>query len=120
MRTPIQLDVQGMTLSSNARQVIRDNVAKLESRFRDLTACRLIIRPPSRRQRLGARFAVSIHVTLPGGREVNVGTFHRNPDPRHANLLFALHDAFRKTVRQLQRNVQRLKTEPRRVSRVRP
>ena len=119
MRTPLQLDIQGLNLSRNAQAVIRTHIAKLEARFGDLTACRLVVRPPSRRQRLGARFAVSIHLTLPGGREVNVGTFHRNPDPRQADLVFALHDAFRKALRQLQRQVHQLRTEPRRATELR-
>jgi ribosome-associated translation inhibitor RaiA len=114
VQTPLQLDAQGPTLTQNAWAVIRANLSKLENRFGKLTACRLVIRPPSSRQRLGSRFAVSIHLSLPNGREVNVGTVHRTYDPRHADLLFALHDAFRKAVRQLQRQVAHMRIEPRR------
>jgi hypothetical protein len=102
-----QLDIQGMKISRQARELIKTQLEKLEDRFGKITACRLAIRPPG--QRLGTPHAVILHLTLPGGREVNVGRLARAPDGRYADLLFALHDTFRKAVRQLQRQVSRMR-----------
>ncbi len=116
MKTPLQLDIQGAVLSARAKEVIHHHLGKLEGRFGALIACRIAINPPVRNTRLGGRYKVNIHLSLPGGREVNVGTPHRNYEPRHEQLIFALHDTFRKAVRQLQRQIARLRVEPRRKS----
>ena len=48
-----------------------------------------------------ALFQVRIHVILPGGREGNIGATP-SADSRHADIAFALNDAFRRASRQLQ------------------
>lgn len=109
MQTTPQLEVQGAGISGQKRDLIRSQLRKLESRFGKIVACRVVIRPPGPRHRMGAPYAVSLHLTLPGGREVNVGLVSRNLDLRYEDLSFALHDTFRKAIRQLQRQVSRLR-----------
>ena len=85
-------------------------MAALERFFGRLTACHVAVRAPGTRHRTGGLFEVDIHLTLPDGREVNVGrTPHQ--DERHANLEFAVNDAFRRARRQLQDRVRRLNAQ---------
>jgi hypothetical protein len=106
METPIRIDLQGEGLE-RARGAIDKHVAELESRFGRITACRVTLRSPSRHHKSGGLFEIGIHLALPNGREVNVD---RTPtlDERHADLAFAVNDAFKRARRRLQDEADRL------------
>jgi len=108
METPLQLETPGVTLSSHVQEVIAAHVQKLENRFGRITACRVAIRPPGAHHQMGEPYAVSITLTLPGNRGVNVGRVSNNRDPRRADIVFAVNDAFRRANRQLRRQAQKL------------
>jgi cold shock CspA family protein len=86
---------------------VAEHVQKLEDLFGGITSCHVGLRAPSEHHRTGGPYEVSIKVALPGGREVEV---RRTPklDERHADLSFALDDAFRRARRQLQDQVRRM------------
>jgi len=107
MQTPLELEFQGMTGTPQIRSVIEKHVAELEQRWSHVTACRVMVKGPGQHHRRGGLYEVHIRLALPDGREVNVD---RTPpaDERHADLAFAVNDAFRHARRQLQDQVRRL------------
>jgi cold shock CspA family protein/ribosome-associated translation inhibitor RaiA len=107
MQTPVEIDFQGLTATPKIQAAIEAQVARLEERFGRATACRIVLKGPSERRQTGGLYEVNIRLALPDGREVNVA---RTPDAdeRHADLAFALNDAFKRARRLLQDHVRRL------------
>jgi len=107
MQTPVEIDFQGMTATANVQAAIDAQVARLEERYGRVTACRVALKAPSNRHQTGGLYEVSIRLALPDGREVNVA---RTPhaDERHADVSFAINDAFKRARRRLQDHVRRL------------
>ena len=107
MQTPVQIDFQGMQASAQYRASIEEHVAQLEQRYGRVTACRVVVKGPGGHHRTGGLYEIHIRLALPDGREVNVG---RTPpqDERHADLSFAINDAFKHARRRLQDYVRRL------------
>lgn len=108
MPMPLQLEVHGVALSSHMQDLVAAQLRKLEERHGRVTSCHVVIRAPGTHHRMGEPFAVSIRVALPGRREVNVGRISNSHDPRQSDIVFAVNDAFRRAVRQLQRQAHRL------------
>jgi len=106
MQTPPEIEFQGMTGTPQIENAIAKHVAQLEQRWGRITACRLVLKGPGQHHRTSGLYEVHIHLALPDGREVNV---ERTPpaDERHADLTFALDDAFKHARRQLQDQVRR-------------
>jgi len=107
METPLKIDFHGTETSEALRRSITEHVARLEALFGRLTACHVTVRAPGSRHRKGGPYEIDIHVTLPGGREIAVT---RTPyaDARHADLEFAVNDAFRRAKRALQDRLREL------------
>jgi cold shock CspA family protein/ribosome-associated translation inhibitor RaiA len=107
MQTPVEIEFQGMTATPAIRTAIEAQVARLQERYGRATACRVVLKAPSERHQTGGLYEVNIRLALPDGREVNVA---RTPDAdeRHADLAFALNDAFKRARRRLQDHVRRL------------
>ena len=107
MQTPVQIDFQGMKPSEELRSTIDRHVTGLEVRFGRVTACRVALKAPGEHHHTGGLYAVSIHLALPDGKEVNIGRTPR-VDERHADVHFAQGDAFKRARRRLQDQVRRL------------
>ena len=107
MQSPVQIDFQGMNPSETLRTAIAERVAELEDRFGRMTACRVVLKAPGEHHRTGGLHEVNIRLALPDGKEVNIGRTPR-ADERHADVDFALHDAFKRARRRLQDQVRRL------------
>jgi cold shock CspA family protein len=107
MQTPIEIDFQGMQGTPQLRAAIEQHVAQLEQRYGRVTACRIVLKAPGGHHRTGGLYEVNIRLSLPNGREVDVG---RTPpaDERHADVSFAINDAFKHARRRLQDHVRRL------------
>jgi ribosome-associated translation inhibitor RaiA len=107
MQTPVQIDFQGMSATPEIRAAIEKHVESLDQRFGRTTACRVAVKAPSGHHRTGGLYEITIHLVLPNGRQVDVD---RTPsaDERHADLSFAINDAFKQARRQLQDQVNRL------------
>ena len=107
MQTPVEIDFQGLDAKPELRSAIDKHVAQLEERFGRVTAGRIMLKAPGGHHRSGGLYEITIHLALPDGREVNIG---RTPqaDERHADLNFALNDAFKRARRQLQDKVDKL------------
>jgi len=106
MQTETEIDFQGMKATPAVEAAIGKHVAQLEQRWGRITACRVVLKAPSAHRHTGGLYEVHIHLSLPDGREVNV---ERTPtaDERHADLTFAVDDAFKHARRQLQDQVRR-------------
>ena len=111
METPLKLEIQGVEPSSHVRDLIASNIAKVEARYGRITGCRVAIQAPGAHHRMGEPYAISIHLALPNGREVNVGRVSTGLDRRQADLVFAINDAFRRVIRQLRDQARMLRGE---------
>ena len=107
MQSPVQIDFQGMKPRQALRAVIADHVAGLADRFGRITACRVVVKAPSEHHRTGGLYEINIRMALPDGKEVGIGRTPRL-DQRHADVHFALNDAFKRARRQLQDQIRRL------------
>jgi len=107
MQTPVQIDFQGMKGTETLRAAIAAHVAALEERFGRVTACRVVLKAPGEHHRTGGLYEVNIRLALPDGKEINIG-HTPGADERHADVDFALNDAFKRARRQLQDQVRRL------------
>ena len=106
MQTEPEIEFQGIKATPQIQESIAKHVADLEQRWGRVTACRVVLKGPSQHHRTGGLYEVHIRLALPDGREVNV---QRTPpkDERHADLAFAINDAFKHARRQLQDRVRR-------------
>ena len=107
MQTPIEIEYQELAANPAIQEMVADHVAKLETRFGRITACRVVVKGPGNRHQSGGLYDINIRLALPDGREVNIG---RTPkaDERHSDLPFAVNDAFKRARRQLQDNARRM------------
>ena len=110
MQTPVEIDFQGMKGSEALRACVLKHIAVLEHRFGRITACRVVIRAPSERHRTGGACEVTIRLSLPQGREVDIGRSEKTDD-RHADPVVALNDAFKRARRRLQDHARRMRGE---------
>ena len=107
MQTPLKIDFHGAEPSAALEDKITEFMDALEHIYGRMTACHVGIEAPGHHQHKGGLFHVRIHLTLPDGREINVGTTPTK-DKRHADVLFAVTDAFRRARRQLQDRVRKM------------
>jgi cold shock CspA family protein len=107
METPVQLDFQGFEAKADLRSAIDRHIAQLEERFGRVTAGRIVLKGPGGHHRSGGLYEINVRLALPEGREVNIGRTPRS-DERHADLSFALNDAFKRARRQLQDMIRRM------------
>jgi len=103
METPLKISFQGGDTSDALRTLITENVAALEHLHGRMTACHVTVQIPDR---LNGPFAVHIHMTLPGGLDLNVDHAPK-ADERFFDPQFAVHDAFRRAKRLLKERASR-------------
>lgn len=108
METPVQIEFQGAEADPDARAAIDRHIAQLEERYGRVTAGRVVLKAPGGHHRTGGLYEITIRLALPDGREVNIGRTPQN-DERHANVNFAINDAFKRARRQLQDQVRKLR-----------
>jgi cold shock CspA family protein len=108
MQTPVEIDFQGLKGNEHLRACVLKHVTVLEERFGRITACRVVIRAPSERHRTGGAYEIAIRLSLPQGREVDIGR-SETADERHADATFALNDAFKRARRRLQDHARRMR-----------
>jgi ribosome-associated translation inhibitor RaiA len=108
MQTPVEIEFEEMVASPAVQGMITDHVKKLEQLYGRITACRVVVKGAGLRHQSGGLYDINIRLALPDGREVNVGRTPKD-DERHADLPFAVNDAFKRAGRQLQDNARRMR-----------
>ena len=108
METPVQVDFQGMEPMAQLKEEVNRHLAELEDKFGRITAGRIVIKGPGEHHRTGGLYDINIRLKLPDGKEVNVARTPQD-DERHSHIEFALADAFKRALRQLQDQVSRLR-----------
>ena len=110
MQTPVEIDFQGLQANEQLHACVTRNISTLEQRFGRITACRVVIKGPSERHRKGGAFDVTIQLSLPQGREVDIGRSEKAEcDNRLLDPVVALNDAFKRARRQLQDHARRMR-----------
>ena len=107
MQTQLEVDFQDVSRTPQIEDAIARHVAQLEQRYGRATSCRVALKGPGGHHQNGGLYEVNIHLALPNGREVNVG-HTAQADKRHADLTFAINDAFKRARRRLEDHVRRL------------
>jgi len=107
MDNPVEIDFQGMNARPDIRGAIAKHMGQLEDRFGRLTAGRVVVKAPSGHHHTGGLYEINVHLSLPEGREVNIGRTPQD-DERYADLDFAVNDAFKRARRQLQDEARKL------------
>jgi cold shock CspA family protein/ribosome-associated translation inhibitor RaiA len=107
MQTPLEIDFQGIAKTPQIKEAVARHVAQLEQRYGRVTSCRVALKGPGGHHQNGGLYEVNIRLALPNGREVNIGRTAQ-ADERHADLTFAINNAFKRARRQLQGQVRRL------------
>jgi Sigma 54 modulation protein / S30EA ribosomal protein len=100
METPLQLEVHGVKASAYLDELIAGNLEKIEKRFGPATSCRVVVRAPNAHHKSGEPFEVTLRLALSAHREINVG-HATGGDKRLADLTFAVNNAFKRALRQL-------------------
>jgi cold shock CspA family protein/ribosome-associated translation inhibitor RaiA len=108
METPVHIDFPGSEPLEKLRSAVERHVEELEVRFGRITSCRVTVKAPGGRHKTGGLYEIKIHLALPTGRDVHIS---RTPtqDTRHADVDFAINDAFKHARRLLQDQTGRLK-----------
>jgi ribosome-associated translation inhibitor RaiA len=106
METPVKISFQGSEPSDALTQLISEEVESLEKFHGRMTACHVNVRVPDQ----GGRYAVNIHLTLPGHVDVNVDHVS-DDDERFIEPQFAVSDAFRRAERQIKERTRKQRGE---------
>src|ERR1700741_2630984 len=101
MESPLQLELHGLRASDHVRALVDKNLSKIEKRYGRATACRVVVRAPNAHHKNGEPFDVSVRIALPAHREINVGHTVADDD-RFSDLDYAINDAFRRELKQLE------------------
>ncbi len=95
METPLRISFQGSETSEALQTLITEHVGALEHLYGRMTACHVIIQVPDKHHRSSGLFSANIHMSLPGGIDINVDHTPQ-ADDRFANPQFAINDSFRR------------------------
>src|ERR1700759_3654028 len=107
METPLQIELDGVKPSDYLKELIEDNLAKIEKRFGRATACRVVVHAPNAHHQSGEPFEVSIRMALPARKEINVN-HTPGQDDRLTDLTAAVNSAFKRALRQLDDETQKM------------
>ena len=110
MNTQLKISFQGSDPSEALRGMIVEHVEALEHVHGRLTACHVAIRVPDKHHRTSGLYSANIHLTLPGGIDINVDHTPQ-ADDRFANPQFAVTDAFRRAKRLIKEHVHKQRGE---------
>jgi ribosome-associated translation inhibitor RaiA len=106
METTLRISFQGSEVSEALNQMIVEHVDALEHLYGRLTACHVVIRVPDKHHRTSGLYNANIHMTLPGGIDINVDHTPQ-ADGRFSSPQFAVNDAFRRAKRLLKEHAQK-------------
>ena len=110
METRLKISFQGGDTSDALREMVTTHVDALEQLHGRLTACHVVIKVPDKRHRTSNLYSAHIHMTLPGGIDINVDQTPQ-ADARFSSPQFAVNDAFRRAKRLIKERVDKQRGE---------
>jgi len=125
MILPLQISFRNMKPSEAVEARVREEVAKLETFYKGIMHCRVVVELPHRHHKSGDLYHVRIDMTVPGAevvvkREPSLQTGLRQVDtekqsksyeahPAHKDVFVVIRDAFKEARRQLQDYARRVR-----------
>lgn len=108
MNDKLQIVFEGFPPSDAVRQRVENEFEKLEQFFDRIHGCRVVIDESNKRQRHGNLFDVSVHLSMPDGRDIHI---NHNPlqDHAHEDVYVAIRDAFKAARRKLQDEARKMR-----------
>jgi len=100
MQVVPQITFEGTESSDAARAQILNEIDRLETRHRRITACRVTVIAPSHKHRHGSGFEVHIWLTIPPHEDIVVN-HASSDDSRHEHAEIAIKHAFASARRQI-------------------
>jgi len=100
MQVDPQITFEGSEPSDAARAQILNEIERLETRHRRITACRVTVIAPSHKHRHGTGFEVHIWLTMPPHEDIIVN-HAPSDDSRHEHAEVAIKHAFASARRQI-------------------
>jgi ribosomal subunit interface protein len=94
MQLPLQITSRKVALTESAEEVIKQKARKLETFYKNVMGCRVMVEAPHRHKHQGVLYNVRIDLTVPGDELV----VKREP---HEDINVAIRDAFDAARRQL-------------------
>ena len=129
MIIPLQISFRNMKVSEVVDARIREEVAKLETFYKGIMHCRVVVELPHRRHQNGDLYHVRIDMTVPGAelvvkREPSLHASLRKSDAEkqvksyeahaaHTDVFVVIRDAFKEARRQLQDYARRMRGQTR-------
>jgi len=110
METRLKISFQGGDTSDALREMVTTHVDALEQLHGRLTACHVVIKVPDKRHRTSNLYGAHIHMTLPGGIDINVDQTPQ-ADARFSSPQFAVNDAFRRAKRLIKERIHKQRGE---------
>jgi len=107
MQSPPHIVFENMDSIERVREKIERELAKLEQIFSDIITSRVTVRQAQNRHKKGDLFAVSIHVNIPGGKDIHINR-DAGKDHGHEDINVAVRDAFRAAKRQLKETARQM------------
>ena len=104
MKIPLQISSRKLSLSSNAIEIIKHKVEKLESFCDKIISCRVMVETPHRHKNHGSLYNVSIDISIPGA-ELAINK------EGHEDFFVAIRDAFEAARRQIIQYFRKQKTK---------
>jgi len=125
MKLPLQIAFRNMKPSEAVDARVREQVAKLETFYKGIMHCRVMVELPHRHRKSGDLYHVRIEMTVPGAelivkREPSLQTSLRQVDTEkqsksyeahaaHKDVFVVIRDAFKEARRQLQDYARRMR-----------
>ena len=110
METPLKISFQGGDTSEALSHLITEHVEALEQLYGRMTACHVVVKIPDKHHRTSGLFSANIHMTLPGGIDINIDHTPQ-ADDRFSSPQFAVNDSFRRAKRQLKERAKKQRGE---------
>jgi hypothetical protein len=96
-----QITFEGSDPSDATRNLILQEIERLESHNRRITSCRVTVIAPSHKHRHGTGFEVHVWLTLPAHENIVVNHSPSGAGARHEHANVAIKDAFAAVRRQI-------------------
>ena len=103
MQVPLEFSTRDLpdTTSDHAKEMVREQVAKLEHQAQDIIACRVAVERPQHNQRSGNQYRVRIETTLAPGKRLVVSQEPTDNDPGDSlrHVVKSAFDAMRRQIK---------------------